>query len=510
MKMPGAFWRNCAVLWAICFFNLLPSAHARQSGNGSGNQAPAQQAGSSATTNAPAQSPGNAATNQPPAANVITNQSFDQELTTNSAFLPPEPAPIFGAQPVPNDFEAQINTPASAGPSYLGGGQAASPITGTGVFGAPGFAPATGEGIYHAGLLNVHAGLSYTFLYGTGIEDQPGQKTSAVAQVVTPFVQMDLGQHLTVSYSPMATYYSGGSGLGNTTGEIANLLWSEFYEDWAFRVSQSYTYTSTPLIETGTQTAESDYLTGINVSHQIGNGFSFTLGLNQDIRDASAFNNLDQWSANTSINYMLTPKVQLAFSVGGGLEAVSDSPNVTFEDYSLVLMARPGPKTTINLSVGIEDQTFDASGVPSSVTPIYAASIRYQLFRGTSLIVEGGRMVSPSFFSNLLSTATSVNVALRQSLSPKLAAQVFGSYANYSYQQIEAGPLPKYFLGETTTSPLEVTRNDDTSSIGAGLYYTFTKRLFGSLYYAYSKNTGSQGGFNFNSSQVVFQMGYRY
>jgi hypothetical protein len=493
MKMPGAPWKNCAILSAICCLNLLASAVAQPAGNGATNTAPVQPLGTAAPTE-----------------NVITNQSFDQELSTNTAFLPPEPMPVYGARPVPNEFEAQNNAPVSVGPSYLGGGQPVSPVTGTGVFGPPGFVPSSGEGIYHSGLLNVHAGLAYSFVYGTGIQDQPGQKSSTVVQVVSPYVELDLGQHLSLSYSPMLTYYSGNSGLGNSTGEGASLSWSESYQDWAFRLSQSYSFTSAPLIETGTQTSEEDYVTGVNVSHMIGNGFSLTLGLNQDFRDANQFNDLSEWSASGSINYMLNPKVQIGLNVGGGLDEVSDSPNETFESYSVVLMARPGPKTTVNLSVGLEEQSFDASGVSTSTTPIYSASIRYQLFKGTALILDGTRVVSPSFFSNLLSTATSVDVTLRQNLSQKLVVQLFGAYANNSYQAIEPGGLPKYFLTPATATSLQVTRTDNTSSIGVGLNYTFTRRLFGSVYYTYSKNSASQGDYNFSSSQFAVQLAYRY
>jgi hypothetical protein len=183
---------------------------------------------------------------------------------------------------------------------------------------------------------------------------------------------------------------------------------------------------------------------------------------------------------------------------------------MSFETESLILMARPGPKTTVNLSVGVEEEGFDISGVPSTASPIYSASIRYQMFKDTSLSIVGARSISPSFFSNLVTTATSVTVALRQNLSPKLVLSVLGSYANDSYQDIEPGPLPKFFLGAPTTTALQVTRTDDTSSIGAGLNYSFSPRLYGSLYYTYSKNSGSQSEFTYNSSQILLQLAYHY
>jgi hypothetical protein len=268
---------------------------------------------------------------------------------------------------------------------------------------------------------------------------------------------------------------------------------------------------STPLIETGAQTEEQDYVTALSVSRRLGSRLSFTLGLNQTFRLADQFNDLRDWSANGSINYAISPKLQVGLSIGAGYDEVSLSPSLTFESYEAVLILNPGPKTTVNISAGIQDESFGTGGIPNSVSPVFSAAITYQLFRHTAIAVNAGTSISPSFFSNQVSTATSVGVSLQQQLTRKLSLALTGGYDVSSYQSIEPGPLPKYyFYGTATTTALQVTRDDTTSFIGASFAYAFRPRWNGSASYSYSKNSSSQGAFAYASSQFTVQLSYQY
>jgi hypothetical protein len=497
MNMIGVIRKNRAIVSAICCLGLLASAGAQPVDNSVTNQTPAQPA----QPVQPAQ----------PANNTGTNQAPEEGISTNTPeLLQPGAAPVYGAQPFPNEFEAQNNAPVVAGPSYLGSGQVASPLMGTGVFGVPGFAPMSGPGLYQAGLLNVHAGLSYSFLYGTGIEAQPGEHQSSIEQVVTPNLRIDLGSHWTLVYSAAVTFYSGNSNLTDTTGQFVTLRGSTIYEDWAFGLSQSYSQSSTPLIQTGVQTTEDAYVTALNVSRQLGGGFSFTAGLNQSFLVAGQFGDQHDWSGNAALNYQLSPKLQVGLNFGGGYDEDSISPTMTFETYSAVLMFHPGIKTTVNLSGGIEEESFDISGVPSTTTPIFSGSIAYQLLKATSISLNAARSISPSFFSNQVYTSTSVGMALRQGLSPKLSLSVTGGYSSSTYKAIQPGTLPQYYLGTPTTTALQVTRDDTTTDIGINLAYAFRPHLNGLLSYSYSDNSSSQGNYSYSSSQISVQMSYRY
>jgi len=217
-----------------------------------------------------------------------------------------------------------------------------------------------------------------------------------------------------------------------------------------------------------------------------------------------------EWSGNLALNYQLSPKLQIGVNVGGGYDETSLSPNITFESYSAVFMFKPAIKTTVNLSVGLEELSFDAGGVPTSVSPIFSASIAYQLLRHTSISLNAGRSISPSFFSNQVSTVTSVGAGLQQQLTRKLSLSVSGGYGTSSYQSIQPGILPQYYLGTPTSTALQVTRSDITRYVGASLSYAFRPRLRGSVSYSYSKNSSSQSDFTYSSSQYSVQLSYEY
>jgi hypothetical protein len=488
MNMIGVIWKNRAIVSAFCFFVWLASAAAQSVDNSVTNQSGAQ-----------------------PAENTGTNQASEAGFSTNAgAILPPVVLPAYGAQPVPNVFEAQNNVPLMAGPSALGGGGFGSPQTGTSVLGGPGFAAPTGRGLYQAGNLVVHAGLSYSYLYGTGIEAAPGQHSSVSDQTVSPNLTVYLGNHWTLGYSAAISTYSGDSSLSDSTGQSVSLAWSTIYDDWGLGLSQGYSVSDTPLIQTGTQTEEDSYVTALSVTRQLGGNFSFAGGLNQSFVYASQFTDVRDWSANGALNYQLTPKLQFGANIGGGFDESSGSPTLTDESYQGILMFHPGIKTTINLSAGLEEESFDSSSVPSSSTPIFSASVMYQVLRNTSISISAGRSISPSFFSNQVSTATSVSVILQQNLSAKLSLSLSGGYGEDSYQAIQPAPLPIHFLGTATTTPLEVTRTDNTTYLGASLSYAVLSRLSGSLSYSYSRNSSSQGEFSYSSSQFSVSVRYEY
>jgi hypothetical protein len=522
MNMIGVIWKNRAIASAFCFLGLLALAGAQPATNSATNQTPVQPVTNAAATETPVQPVENVVTNQTPEQPpviTVTNQGPQLGFSTNFVFstnvsevLAPPVTNYYGAQPLPNAFEAQYNAPVVAGPSVIGSGPIGSPIMGTGVFGIPGFVPVGGRGIYQEGLVNVHAGLSYSYLYGTGIEAQPGQHASTVDQVISPSVAINLGSHWTLSYSAALSYYSGNSGLGNSTGQSVSVAESTIYEGWAFGFSEGYSLSVTPLVQTATETREESYVTTLSVSRQLGNQFSLTGGVNQSLVYAPPFSDTRDWSANGAINYQFNPKLMIGLNFGGGYDDASYNSAMTFESYSAVLTLRPGPKTTVNVVAGIQEESFDAGGVPTSTTPTFSASVAYQILRKTGISISAGRSYSPSFFSNQVDTSTTVNVGLSQYLSRKLNLSVSGSYGTTSYQQIEPGPVPTYYFfnGPPTTSALQVTRDDVTTSIGVSLSYAFRPRWSGSAGYSYSKNSSTQGDYSYSSSQFSVQLSYMY
>ncbi len=328
--------------------------------------------------------------------------------------------------------------------------------------------------------------------------------------MVTPNLVIDLGSHWTLDYSASLNFYPASSGLGDSTGQNFSLLWSTYYQDWSLALSQGYSFSDTPLIQTGTQTKEESYVTSLSASHQLVGNLSFVAGLSQSFTFADPFDDVHAWSGNVGLNYSLNPKMQIGLNFGGGYDEASLSPAMTSESYSAVFMFHPAVKTTFNFSVGLEEDSFDAPGVPTTITPIFSAGVLYQLLPHTGLSLSAGRSISPSFFSNQVYTTTTLGVGLTQQLTRKLGLSLTGDYGVSSYQAIQPGVLPQYYLGSPTTSALQVTRNDVTTDIAVSLTYAFRPRWRGLISYSHSVNSSSQGNYSYSSSQIAVQMNYQY
>ena len=142
-----------------------------------------------------------------------------------------------------------------------------------------------GPGIPLWGPIDVHPHLLYTFLYGNGIEAQPGQQSQTAINRVAPGFLLDLGKHWSIDYTPSFNFYSNPL-FKDTTDEFVTLRGDWIYEDWVLGLSQSYVSSTQPLIETGAQTEQESYATALNASYQMGSKLSLQLGLNQNFRDA--------------------------------------------------------------------------------------------------------------------------------------------------------------------------------------------------------------------------------
>ena len=411
-----------------------------------------------------------------------------------------------------NAFETQNNLPTIAGPTPLATGQIASPILGTSALAAPsGFTAPAGAGIYHSGPLDLHARLGYSMVYASGLGASVNVRQSTFISTVSPGLTLDLGNHLSVSYDASVADYTG-SDFTDTTSHLATLFWQTTYEDWALGLSQSYAVGNSPLVETGAQTEMEAYVTALSATRNLNDKLSVTLGANQSFRfsDQAGIDNVRSWTGDAAVNYAINPKAQAGLSIAGGYDEASLGSSMSFEQYQGVLMFRPETQMTLDISGGIEEASFTAGDAPSLATPIFSASLQYQFRANTIISLTAGRGVSPSFFSNQTTIATSVAVSLQHQFLRKFSLGLTAGYGQSTYKDVEPGPLPRYFFGTPALSSLEVTRDDDVSWASASLSYQFLPRLAGSLFYSYSQNDSTQGSFAYNSSQVGIQASYQY
>jgi hypothetical protein len=152
---------------------------------------------------------------------------------------------------------------------------------------------------------------------------------------------------------------------------------------------------------------------------------------------------------------------------------------------------------------GFDYRQFLASNTPELLSPIYSISAQYQMFATTSLSLAAGGSVSPSYFQDNLSEATSVNASLHQRLLGKLYLDVSGGYGTTTYRTT------------TTIAGPANTSNYDVTSLNVRLNTTLLRRMNAALYFQQNFLSSTSGGataalYNYTTKQVGLSLGYRF
>ena len=362
------------------------------------------------------------------------------------------------------------------------------------------------------GPVTMHPHVDYQFLYGNGIQSSPGQPQNTIVQTVSPGVLFNLGAHWTLDYTPTLTFYSSSS-FKNSFNQSVHLGWGTTYGDWFLSGSQSYASSSSPTVQTGTQTEQEIYSTALNATYQFNDKMSLDLGLSQvfnDVGNVQSSTNLNQnlansreWSTMDWLNYQFWSRLNAGLGLGLGYNQQDGSPDSLFEQYQGRVNWRATDKISFQLSGGLQVQHYLSGGAPDLLAPVYNGTIQYQPFEHTKLSLNASDSVTPSDYQNQTTENIATTADLNQRLFGRLYLDLSGGYDTTKYVSSVAG---------ASTS-----RNDDYYTFNARLTSVLLKRVTVSVFYAYSDNTSSQSGFTtsgsgfgFTSNQVGLEIGYRY
>ena len=206
---------------------------------------------------------------QAPLQGSQTNLEQAPVISIGPMVNPSAPAGIYGA---PQSFSIfpQATTGTSMLPSPLAGTSAlaASPVPA---------APQAGQqvlpGFYSMGPVNLHAHLFYSITDGDGLQSTPGHRSSTVINMVSPGIDVNVGSVWTLQYRPNLTFYSA-KGFQDTTDQNVALSGLTQHGNWSFGLTQTFSDTTDPLVETGTQTSQQMYTTGLSAGVQLGSRWS--------------------------------------------------------------------------------------------------------------------------------------------------------------------------------------------------------------------------------------------
>jgi hypothetical protein len=333
----------------------------------------------------------------------------------------------------------------------------------------------------------------YQFAYATGLLSSGNKPNDTFIQSLAPGMLFVLTPRWTLDYTPTLIFYSN-ENFGDNVGQSVTLTGGTTYESWVFGFSQNFTYSSSPEVQTGTQTSQDTVNTALTASCPLNSKISVDLGIYQDLNFPTDFQRTLEWSTLDWLNYEFWPR--LVVGVGAGAGYIDSTPNMVFEQIQGRVNWRATDKTSFQLSGGGQFSQFTDSGAAPLVNPIFQGTIQYQPFKYTQISVNGGEQVNTSYFQNQVNVVTSVGANLSQRLQEKFYLNVSGSYDWDNY--IAA------VNGMNANSPVNY------YSINVNLSTTLSKRLTASIFYTYNESITSQTGLAFSSNQVGFNVGFKY
>lgn len=367
------------------------------------------------------------------------------------------------------------------------------------VFTPAGFSSGGLQTPFQWGPLSLRPRLFYRFLDGTGISSSLSNHVSTIVQSISPGFLLAIGNHWTLDYSPNWTFYSS-SEFRNTLDQSVSLVSGTAYGDWTLGLSQIYSKSSDPEVETGAQTDEDEYKTALTASYQINSKLSLDMGVNQDFLLTSEFQSSREWSTTDWLNYQFWPRLDASLGAGFGYVDVNIGSDMTYERIEARGRWRITDKLALQVHGGAEIRQFLSGGSPELVNPIAGGSVQYQPFDFTQLSLNVDREVNVSVVTTASSQSqvtenTSISVDLNQRLLGRLGLNLEGRYHIADY---------------VASSGAATGRTDDYYTFNARLSLSFLKRASASVFYQYGSDSSTQAGYTFNSSQTGFELGYQF
>jgi hypothetical protein len=335
----------------------------------------------------------------------------------------------------------------------------------------------------------------YSFLYGEGILAAPGQPVNTVIQQIAPGFRLDVGDHWILDYIPSWTVYSS-SRFQDTFNQNVKLTGGTSYGNWVLGLSQSYTKSAMPQVQTATQTHQEDYATALNGTYTINSKMSLDLAVNQDFSFADQFQSYREWSTLDWLNYHFWTRFSAALGVGLGYDDVHLSPDMLFEQYQARVQWRATDKISFQLNGGLEDRQFLSGGSGDILTPVFGGGIQYQPFEHTQISLNADRVVAVSDLQNQVTESVGFDGNLNQRLLGRLFLNLGGGYQNIKYVN--------------STSGASSNRTDDYYYFSTRLSTAFLKRGSVAIFYQISSDSSTAAGFGFTSHQVGFEIGFAY
>lgn len=345
------------------------------------------------------------------------------------------------------------------------------------------------------GPVTAHPHLSYGLSYGDGLLASRGQKENSFLHTIAPGLRLDVGKHWSVDYTPRLVIYDAPEFRDTVSHDVA-LDGSGQKGDWALNLSNIFSDHDSPLVETGRQTQQTLNSTQLGASYPLAPQWQLDLSLSQNLRWTGEFNNTLSWSTLDSIRYRIREKTDVGLSLGIGYDVVDPGSDMMNERVMASLRGAIGSKFNYSLSGGLEFRQFIDTDAGTEISPIFDASLGYELTSTTLLNVHFTEQVTPSYLTDEYTVSTVLEGGINQRLFGKLNLMVSAGVRWADYR--------------STIDPGTLVSTGDYDFARIGLGARFLQRGSVSLYYSISRNRSTIDDLSFSSHQVGMQLSYGF
>jgi hypothetical protein len=375
-------------------------------------------------------------------------------------------------------------------------------------------------GLFQLGPLDFHPHLLYRFIYGDGIPATPTNRFKTVIQEVSPGVLIDYGEHWSLNYTPTLRFYSDHH-FADGTDELVALQGRAGYQDWGFSLSQTYSSTVAPYLETEGLAQQENDTTVLQVTRQLGSHWSAQLGLDEMSRTLSIGTNnqdVEEWSVHPGMNYQFSPRFGVGLTGTAGTDLLTPGSSMKFAQGQGTMNWQLGDKLMLNAGGGVEVRQLLGTNL---VNPIFSGTLTYRPWAQTAVSLTGSRVVTPSFFQNDVLVITTIGATLSQRFLQRFNFEVSGGYATTPYvgfatvNDFTGNPanhqiLPTPAPAPNRTSRVEQNREDIARFVRVSLGTTFRQRGTLSIFYSHLSYSSDISVFALTSSQFGVELGWRY
>lgn len=351
------------------------------------------------------------------------------------------------------------------------------------------------ESPFRLGVVVLKPHVVYRYLYGNGLQSRPGNQQNTSVNTVSPGLQVDVGTNWFIDYTPSWTWYSDPSFI-DTLDHSARLSGQAVHDEWLLKLSQSFSKTTSPLVETGAQTEQTQYSTAFDAAYRLGTQMQLDTALGHDVRFVSEFPD----SRETSIENTFHVKLGSFLDAGPGfrlayIDMSSGSDMTTLRPHVQVNWT-PTESLTLTARGGVEKRAFKDSDRDDLNSPVASVTIDYRPLEFTRIAIDGSKDVSASYFEDQITRTEAVSASLNQRLLGHL-------FLTATYRRTKSK-----FLATTTTLPVD--REDRRNTVDLRLSTRLFRRASVTLLYSNGHNSSNIPGFAFTTEQAGVEIAYRY